>query len=48
MNIEDIRSDLIALLGEKKVISTKAALDSHAGDKWFASHSPDVVFLVMA
>ena len=43
MNIEDIRSGLIALLGGDKVSNTKAALDSHSGDKWFASYSPDVV-----
>ncbi len=46
MNVEAIRKALIDLLGEGKVSSTQAALDSHSGDKWFASHSPDVVVFV--
>jgi hypothetical protein len=43
MNVEITRQALIDLLGENKVSSTKAVLDSHSGDKWFASHAPDVV-----
>lgn len=43
MNVEITRQALIDLLGENKVSSRQAVLDSHSGDKWFASHAPDVV-----
>lgn len=43
MNVETITRDLIGLLGQEKVSSTEQVLASHSGDKWFASHPPDVV-----
>lgn len=46
MNLETIRTALIDLLGQEKVSIAKAVLDTHSGDKWFASHSPDVVVFV--
>ncbi len=46
MNLETIRTALIDLLGKDKVSIAKAVLDTHSGDKWFASHSPDVVVFV--
>jgi glycolate oxidase len=43
MNVENIRQALLELLGQGKVSSAQVVLDSHSSDKWFASHSPDVV-----
>ena len=43
MNVEATRQALIDLLGQEKVSSTEQVLASHSGDKWFASHPPDVV-----
>ena len=43
MNVESTRQALIDLLGQEKVSSTQEVLASHSGDKWFASHPPDVV-----
>lgn len=43
MNVETTRQELVALLGQGKVSSTSEVLTSHSGDKWFASHPPDVV-----
>lgn len=34
---------LVKLLGAEKVSAAPATLDSHAGDKWSASHPPDAV-----
>ncbi len=34
---------LLALLGAEKVTTTEVILAAHAGDKWSASHLPDVV-----
>lgn len=34
---------LIPLIGEEKISIATATLDAHSGDKWYASHSPDVV-----
>jgi FAD/FMN-containing dehydrogenase len=43
-----IREALAALLGPHKVSDTVAVLASHSGDKWFASHAPDVVVFAEA
>ncbi len=34
---------LVSLIGEGKVSTTLEALTAHSGDKWSASHPPDVV-----
>jgi len=43
MNVENTRQALIDLLGQEKVSSSKEVIVAHSGDKWFASHPPDVV-----
>lgn len=43
MTVEMTRHGLIGLLGAGKVSSTREVIASHSGDKWFASHPPDVV-----
>lgn len=39
----ELEKSLGKLIGEKKVTTTSRMLESHSGDKWFASHEPDVV-----
>ncbi|QTN31777.1 FAD-binding protein [Akkermansiaceae bacterium] len=39
----DLRAILTSLLGEEKVSATDEVKGAHSGDKWFASHMPDVV-----
>jgi glycolate oxidase subunit GlcD len=36
-------ADLRALLGDEAVATDEATKEAHSGDKWFASHEPDVV-----
>jgi glycolate oxidase len=38
-----LKEQLVALLGEESVTDAPEILESHAGDKWFASHAPEVV-----
>lgn len=40
---EDLRKALVELLGEGKVSAIPEKLEEHSGDKWFASHPPEVV-----
>lgn len=40
---EELEEALGKLLGEKKVTTTARILEEHSGDKWFASHEPDIV-----
>ncbi len=39
----NLAADLRALLGEEVVAIDEATRTAHSGDKWFASHPPDVV-----
>lgn len=39
----DLAADLAELLGAQVVSTAPEVLEAHAGDKWFSSHSPDVV-----
>ncbi len=43
MGVEELRRDLVDLLGKDKVSDASEVLDVHARDKWFASHLPDCV-----
>ncbi len=38
-----MKQQLVDLLGESVVSDAPEILEAHAGDKWFASHSPEVV-----
>ena len=38
-----MKEELVELLGADLVSAAPAILEAHAGDKWFASHSPEVV-----
>lgn len=40
---QEVADALIQLLGASKVNVEEAVINEHAGDKWFASHPPDVV-----
>ncbi|MEP2774387.1 MAG: FAD-linked oxidase C-terminal domain-containing protein [Luteolibacter sp.] len=40
---EELESSLGELIGEGKVTTTARLLAEHSGDKWFASHEPDIV-----
>ena len=40
---EDLQKDICALIGEDKVTSATEVRAAHSGDKWFASHQPDLV-----
>lgn len=42
-NREELEKSLGKLIGGKKVTSTAKMLVEHSGDKWFASHEPDIV-----
>ncbi len=44
----DWLAPLIALIGPEKVTTTAEILTAHAGDKWSASHLPDVVVFAEA
>jgi glycolate oxidase len=39
----DLAAELRTLLGADAVVDTPETLAAHAGDKWFASHAPEVV-----
>ena len=39
----DLPGSLIGLLGEGKVSVADEVMDSHSGDKWIASHRPEIV-----
>jgi glycolate oxidase len=39
----DLAAELRSLLGGHSVVDDAEALEAHAGDKWFASHPPEVV-----
>lgn len=43
MGVEELRKDLLELLGDGKVSGVDEVLDLHSRDKWFASHLPDCV-----
>jgi glycolate oxidase len=43
MSNEDLADALAALIGSDKVSTTAEVLAANSGDKWFASHPPDVV-----
>jgi glycolate oxidase len=43
MNSQSLSTALAALIGPAKVATTAEVLAAHSGDKWSASHPPDVV-----
>ena len=43
MSATDTAAALAALIGSGKVMNSPAALAENSGDKWSASHLPDVV-----
>ena len=43
LNRGKVEAALCKLIGEGKVTTTARMLQEHSGDKWFASHEPDVV-----
>lgn len=40
---EEVKKGLRRLIGEQKVSTQRSVRNEHSGDKWFATHSPDVV-----
>ncbi|MFK7851326.1 MAG: FAD-binding oxidoreductase [Akkermansiaceae bacterium] len=40
---DDLASAISKLIGEEKVDASNLVRDAHSGDKWFASHQPEVV-----
>ncbi len=43
MNIQDLVSSLITLIGVEKISTSTESIQTHASDKWSASHPPDVI-----
>ena len=46
MNASSLAATLATLIGPQKVTTTAEILAAHSGDKWSASHPPDVVVFV--
>jgi glycolate oxidase len=43
MNSQDLSATLASLIGEGKFTTSQEILATHSGDKWSASHPPDIV-----